>query len=343
MRTIGVTEGASEPDLAIWPRLSMYCRLSRSARMSHGLCSISYTMPSYLAADIAIAVSGSAWQNDVNAGLPASRARITPFRRGISAMLVPCARVARRPPQPPPSCAGRSASKTRVNALMTRASIFCKTMDCIGTRACPSSVILGAASRVNPTCGVKPGNDLEGGFDNGEARFVAFGRCRRGISVPRSRARAHTPKSDGVMIIDCHGHYTTEPKDLLRWRKEQIENVKEPGKQPSKASLKVSDDEIRESLEGAQLKLQRERGTDVTIFSPRAMGMSHHIGDYNVSLAWSQVCNEMIHRVCTLYPENFIGVCQLPQSPGVSPDSCIGELERCVKEFGFVGCNLNPD
>src|SRR5438445_10410918 len=51
----------------------------------------------------------------------------------------------------------------------------------------------------------------------------------------------------------------------------------------------------------------------------------------------------MIYRVCTLYPNNFIGVCQLPQSPGVSPDSCIGELERCVKEFGFVGCNLNPD
>ncbi len=145
------------------------------------------------------------------------------------------------------------------------------------------------------------------------------------------------------MIIDCHGHYTTEPKDLLRWRKEQVDHLKDPAKQPSKALLKVSDDEIRESLEGAQLKLQRERGTDLTIFSPRAMGMSHHIGDYNVSLAWSQLCNEMIHRVCTLYPSNFVGVCQLPQSPGVSPDSCIGELERCVKEFGFVGCNLNPD
>src|SRR3954470_4201895 len=145
------------------------------------------------------------------------------------------------------------------------------------------------------------------------------------------------------MIIDCHGHYTTEPKDLLRWRKEQVDNVKEPAKQPSKSSLTISDDEIRESLEGAQLKLQRERGTDVTIFSPRAMGMSHHIGDYNVSLAWSQMCNEMIHRVCTLYPDNFIGVCQLPQSPGVPPENCIGELERCVNELGFVGCNLNPD
>src|SRR5947207_15843366 len=73
------------------------------------------------------------------------------------------------------------------------------------------------------------------------------------------------------------------------------------------------------------------------------MGMSHHIGDYNVSLAWSQLCNDMIYRVCTLYPNNFIGVCQLPQSPGVSPDSCIGELERCVMEIGFVGCNLKTD
>ena len=27
--------------------------------------------------------------------------------------------------------------------------------------------------------------------------------------------------SDGVMIIDCHGHYTTEPKDLHRFRKDQ--------------------------------------------------------------------------------------------------------------------------
>ena len=145
------------------------------------------------------------------------------------------------------------------------------------------------------------------------------------------------------MIIDCHGHYTTEPKDLHRFRKEQVDAIKEKKPLPAKTSLKMSDDEIRESLEGAQLKLQRERGTDLTIFSPRAMGMSHHIGDYNVSLAWSQMCNEMIHRVCTLYPQNFVGVCQLPQTPGAPPTNCIPELERCIKELGFIGCNLNPD
>jgi 4-oxalmesaconate hydratase len=71
--------------------------------------------------------------------------------------------------------------------------------------------------------------------------------------------------------------------------------------------------------------------------------MAHHIGDARVSLVWAQVCNDLIHRLCLLYPDNFVGVCQLPQSPGVRPENCIGELERCVKELGFIGCNLNPD
>ncbi len=145
------------------------------------------------------------------------------------------------------------------------------------------------------------------------------------------------------MIIDCHGHYTTEPKDLNRFRQEQVSAAKDKATRPSKASLKITDDEIRESIEGNQLKLQKERGTDVTIFSPRAAGMGHHIGDFNTSLEWSQVCNELIHRVCGLYPDSFIGVCQLPQSPGVDPKTCVSELERAITEFGFVGCNLNPD
>jgi 4-oxalmesaconate hydratase len=147
------------------------------------------------------------------------------------------------------------------------------------------------------------------------------------------------------MIIDCHGHYTTEPKDLSRFRKEQTAaaNAKDKTAMPSRASLKMSDDEIRESLEKNQLKLQRERGTDLTIFSPRASGMGHHIGDESVSLEWSQICNDLIARVVSLYPQNFIGVCQLPQSPGVPPKNAVGELERCIKELGFIGCNLNPD
>src|SRR5579864_3718002 len=112
------------------------------------------------------------------------------------------------------------------------------------------------------------------------------------------------------MIIDCHGHYTTEPGDLKRFRSEQTKAVENKSAPPLRSSLKISDDEIRESLEGAQLKLQRERGTDLTIFSPRASGMGHHIGNESVSLEWSQICNDLIARVVSLYPKNFIGVCQ---------------------------------
>ncbi|MBI3455076.1 MAG: amidohydrolase [Candidatus Rokubacteria bacterium] len=140
------------------------------------------------------------------------------------------------------------------------------------------------------------------------------------------------------MIVDCHGHYTTTPSGLAAWRKLQLARAGGPAQAPG-----ISDDEIRESLEDAQLKLQRERGTDVTFFSPRASAMEHHVGDAATSLAWSRVCNDLIHRVCTLYPDRFVGVCQLPQSPGVPPANCIGELERCVRELGFIGCNLNPD
>jgi 4-oxalmesaconate hydratase len=71
--------------------------------------------------------------------------------------------------------------------------------------------------------------------------------------------------------------------------------------------------------------------------------MAHHIGDETTSRNWTEHCNDLIHRVCNLYPKNFVGVCQLPQSPGVSPANSIPELERCVNEFGFIGCNLNPD
>ncbi len=76
----------------------------------------------------------------------------------------------------------------------------------------------------------------------------------------------------------------------------------------------MTDDEIRETIVGGQLKVQRERGTDLTIFSPRAAGMGHHLGDATTSEAWAGACNELIHRVCSLFPQNFIGVAMLPQS-----------------------------
>ena len=145
------------------------------------------------------------------------------------------------------------------------------------------------------------------------------------------------------MIIDCHGHYTTAPKALEAWRNRQIAGIKDPALAPKVAELKISDDELRELIESNQLRLMRERGCDLTIFSPRASFMAHHIGDFAISSTWASICNELIFRVSKLFPDHFIGAAMLPQSPGVDPKTCIPELETCARDYGFVAINLNPD
>lgn len=145
------------------------------------------------------------------------------------------------------------------------------------------------------------------------------------------------------MIIDCHGHYTTTPKALKDWRAAQIANLNTPELGPKVSDLKISDDEIRESIENNQLARMRERGIDVTIFSPQASAMAHHIGDFNTSATWAALCNELCYRVTQLFPNNFVGAAMLPQSPGVDISTCIPEMRKCISEYGFVGINLNPD
>ena len=143
------------------------------------------------------------------------------------------------------------------------------------------------------------------------------------------------------MIIDCHGHYTTAPAAHTSWREAQQAAFRSGEAPPAYPA--ISDGEIRESIEGSQLRLMAERGVDLTVFSPRASAMGHHFGDEAVSAAWTRACNDLIARVVRLYPDHFVGVGQLPQSPGVPISRSVAELRRGVEELGFVGCNLNPD
>ena len=144
------------------------------------------------------------------------------------------------------------------------------------------------------------------------------------------------------MIIDCHGHYTTAPAGHSQFRERQLAWFANPAL-PAPTPAVIGDDEIRETIETNQLALQRKRRSDLTLFSPRASAMGHHEGNETVSLSWTRACNDLIARVVELYPDNFAGVCQLPQSPGALLAASIAELERCVRDLGFVGCNLNPD
>jgi 4-oxalmesaconate hydratase len=143
------------------------------------------------------------------------------------------------------------------------------------------------------------------------------------------------------MIIDCHGHYTTVPPEMEQYRQAQLSDLANLSR--GNVSEAITDDQLRESLEGAQIRLQRERGTDFTIFSPRASAMAHHLGSEKANIYWAEHWNNLIQRICSLYPGNFAPVGMLPQFPGVPPENCIAEIERCVNDLGFLGINLNPD
>src|SRR5438477_158139 len=112
---------------------------------------------------------------------------------------------------------------------------------------------------------------------------------RRGVRYDLAVALHAAVTSAHSMIIDCHGHYTTAPAELQKYRDAQVAGLEDSALTPPGTQLSISDDQIRESLEKAQLKLQRERGTDVTIFSPRASAMAHHIGNEKTSLDWTRV------------------------------------------------------
>jgi 4-oxalmesaconate hydratase len=106
----------------------------------------------------------------------------------------------------------------------------------------------------------------------------------------------------------------------------------------------ITDDEIHAAIHDNQLKVMKERGIDLTLFSPRALGMDHQFGDEATNVTWAVYCNELVHRACQMFPDHFVGVCQLPQVAGQKPGSAVfAELERCLDQLGFIGANLNPD
>ena len=108
------------------------------------------------------------------------------------------------------------------------------------------------------------------------------------------------------MIIDCHGHYTTTPPQHARFREAQLAWLSDrSGPRPDPE--RITDDEIRESIEQNQLRALTERGADLAIFSPKALGMEHHVAERDIAGDWARTNNDLIHRVCQLFPDNFVG------------------------------------
>ena len=148
------------------------------------------------------------------------------------------------------------------------------------------------------------------------------------------------PHGDRQLVVQREVALGAAPAQLEQWRNRQVAAIGDPTNAPDPDDLAISDDDIRETIENNQLRLMDERGSDVTVFSPRASFMAHHIGDFEVSSTWSRICNDLCHRVSTLYPTRFAMGAMLPQSPGVDPATVVPELRRSVEELGAVVVNM---
>ena len=86
-----------------------------------------------------------------------------------------------------------------------------------------------------------------------------------------------------------------------------------------------------------------EVGTDMAFISPRPYTMMHSEKPEKIVHWYCEANNNAIAIAVKLEPKRFRGIGGLPQCAGVSPANTFDELERCVKDLGFVGVMINPD
>lgn len=147
------------------------------------------------------------------------------------------------------------------------------------------------------------------------------------------------------MIIDVHGHVSA-PESLYAYKANLLSHRGAHGR----GRVDVSDDRIREAvLTGggafgiSHLQHLDTAGIDLQLVSPRPYTLMHSEEPARVVQWFTEETNNIIHRVCGLFPDRFRGVAGLPQSPLTPPSEWVGELRRAVTELGFVGALLDPD
>ncbi|WP_144156275.1 amidohydrolase family protein [Paraburkholderia sp. BCC1885] len=141
------------------------------------------------------------------------------------------------------------------------------------------------------------------------------------------------------MIIDVHGHVCASPR-LYNWLVLQLASRSTYGTPPPT----FSDDEFRDLPDTKRNIAALDKvGTDIQLLSPRPFSMFHAEKPARIVHRWIGAVNSYIAQSCRVHPTRFAGVAGLPQPTGEPIQTSLPELERCVNEFGFVGCLLDPD
>ncbi|HEV8413243.1 MAG TPA: amidohydrolase family protein [Bryobacteraceae bacterium] len=141
------------------------------------------------------------------------------------------------------------------------------------------------------------------------------------------------------MIIDIHAHVCAAP-ELYQWKANQMSARGAHGF----ASKKFADDWVRDHPDTKRnLRVIDSVGTDVQFLSPRPFQLMHAEKPVKIMEAWAVSNHDYIAQQVKAFPNRFQGVCAIPQAPGAPITLGFAEIDRCVKDLGFIGLLIDTD
>jgi predicted TIM-barrel fold metal-dependent hydrolase len=145
-----------------------------------------------------------------------------------------------------------------------------------------------------------------------------------------------------VKVLDVHGHVTV-PRSANVPLVYMLGSNTPIGRSGSLSSVSgVSEEEFHEAAAGHAAYMD-ERNIDVQILGPRPFLMMGWMEPHLLP-SWVGYINDMIHQQCQFFPGRFLGAATLPQlSDAEDLSNCLPELDRCVRELGFVAAYASPD
>ena len=140
---------------------------------------------------------------------------------------------------------------------------------------------------------------------------------------------------EGKKVIDVHGHMSSPPEF-----RGTVANMVSQNSAPRHVP-EISDENM-ERAQKRHLDMLDDHSVDFQLLSPRPIAMWHWMRPH-LQTTWCHFTNDSIAQICRLHPERFGGIAQLPQNRDLDTSYVLDELERSVKDLGFVGALVNPD
>lgn len=151
---------------------------------------------------------------------------------------------------------------------------------------------------------------------------------------------------NNAKVLDVHGHVSAPNGGVAHWSMINISAnypIASPYESDAAAARFGLTEEAWAKSAGGHIQVMDVRNIDSQLIGPRPFMMWGWQAEHLLP-NWTRFVNDNIAKQVSLYPDRFLGACQLPQNIN-APDAShmLPELNRCVDELGFIATYISPD